>query len=37
MPPLPHFEELPDDIRDLVLYQKHDVAHERYGRDIAFM
>lgn len=35
MPPLPRSESLPEDIRELVLYQKHDVAHERFGRDIA--
>lgn len=35
MPALPRRDELPEDIRDLVLYQKHDVAHERFGRDIA--
>jgi formylglycine-generating enzyme required for sulfatase activity len=35
MPPLPRAAELPDDIRDLVLYQKQDVAHERFGRDLA--
>jgi len=35
MHPLPRADELPEDIRDLVLYQKHDVAHERFGRDIA--
>jgi formylglycine-generating enzyme required for sulfatase activity len=35
MPLFPRAEELPDEIRDLVLYQKHDVAHERFGRDIA--
>jgi hypothetical protein len=35
MPPLPRREELPDDIRDLLLYQKQDVAHERFGRDAA--
>jgi hypothetical protein len=34
MPPLPRAEDLPADIRDLVLYQKHDVMHERFGRDI---
>src|SRR5262245_21979989 len=33
--PLPQPDELPADIRDLVLYQKHDVTHERFGRDIA--
>jgi len=35
MPPLPREDELPEDIRALVLYQKHDVAHERFGRDVA--
>lgn len=35
MPPLPRPDDLPEDIRDLVLYQKHDVAYERFGRDIA--
>jgi hypothetical protein len=35
MPPLPRRDELPADIADLVLYQKHDVAHERFGRDLA--
>ena len=35
LPALPRREELPEDIRDLALYQKHDVAHERFGRDIA--
>ncbi len=35
MPPLPRAGDLPDDIRDLVHYQKQDVAHERFGRDIA--
>ncbi len=35
MPPLPRAEELPADIHELVLYQKHDVAHERFGRDMA--
>lgn len=34
MPPLPRGAELPADIRDLVLHQKHDVAHERFGRDV---
>ena len=34
MPPLPNSGELPEDIRDLVRYQKHDVAHERFNRDI---
>jgi hypothetical protein len=35
MPPLPRSEELPDEIRNLVLFQKQDVAHEHFGRDIA--
>lgn len=34
MPPLPRGADLPEDIRDLVLHQKHDVAHERFGRDV---
>jgi hypothetical protein len=33
--PLPRPDDLPSGIRDLVLYQKHDVAHEHFGRDIA--
>lgn len=33
--PLPRAEALPEDIRDLVHYQKHDVTHERFGRDIS--
>jgi formylglycine-generating enzyme required for sulfatase activity len=32
---LPRRDDLPEDIRDLVLYQKHDVTHERFSRDIA--
>ncbi len=35
MTPFPRAEDLPEEIRELVLYQKHDVAHERFGRDIA--
>lgn len=34
MAPLPRAEQLPEDIRELVLHQKLDVAHERFGRDI---
>jgi hypothetical protein len=34
MPPLPRADQLPEDIRDLILHQKLDVAHERFGRDI---
>jgi formylglycine-generating enzyme required for sulfatase activity len=33
--PMPRAAGLPGDIRDLVLYQKHDVAHESFGRDAA--
>jgi formylglycine-generating enzyme required for sulfatase activity len=35
LPPLPPAGDLPSDISDLILYQKHDVTHERFGRDIA--
>jgi formylglycine-generating enzyme required for sulfatase activity len=35
LPPLPQAQDLPEDIRELVLYQKHDVTHERFGRDTA--
>ena len=35
MPALPRRDNLPEDIRDLVLHQKLDIAHERFGRDIA--
>ena len=30
----PRADELPEDIRDLVLHQKHTVTHERFGRDV---
>lgn len=33
--PLPRQEELPEEIRELALYQKHDVVHEHFGRDVA--
>jgi TIR domain len=33
LPPLPLAEKLPEDIRELVLYQKHNIAHETFGRD----
>jgi hypothetical protein len=33
LPPLPRANELPHEIRDLVHYQKHDVAYEHFGRD----
>jgi uncharacterized membrane protein YeaQ/YmgE (transglycosylase-associated protein family) len=32
--PLPREAELPEDVRPLVLHQKHDVTYERFGRDI---
>jgi uncharacterized protein YecT (DUF1311 family) len=35
MQPLPEPGELPADIRDLVAYQKHDVAYGHFDRDIA--
>jgi hypothetical protein len=35
MPSLPRKDSLPEDIRDLVLYQKHNIAHESFGRDAA--
>ena len=35
MPALPRPEVLPEDLRDLALHQKHDVTHERFGRDLA--
>lgn len=31
--PLPHGGDLPEDIRDLSLHQRHDVVHEHAGRD----
>jgi hypothetical protein len=34
MPPMPRPQDLPKDIRDVVLHQKHDVAYERFGRDV---
>jgi hypothetical protein len=35
LPPLPRRDELPDDIRNLLLHQRHDVTHERFRRDVA--
>jgi TPR repeat protein len=35
MPPLPVAENLPENVRELVLYQKHNVAHESFRRDAA--
>jgi hypothetical protein len=35
MPPLPLADDLPENIRELVLYQKHNIAHETFGRDAA--
>ena len=37
MPPLPVAEDLPENVRDLVLYQKHNIAHESFGRDAAHL
>lgn len=34
LPKLPRADELPSDIRDLVKYQKQDVTHEHFKRDI---
>jgi tetratricopeptide (TPR) repeat protein len=33
MPPLPFPGDLPEEIRDLVHYQKHTIAHESFDRD----
>ncbi|HXO69566.1 MAG TPA: TIR domain-containing protein [Bradyrhizobium sp.] len=33
MPSLPHEDNLPEDIRALVLHQRQDIAHESFGRD----
>ena len=33
--PMPRGEDLPEEIRELALHQKHTVAHESFGRDIA--
>jgi hypothetical protein len=33
--PLPRAGDLPEDIRDLVQHQKHDVVHESFGRNLA--
>lgn len=35
MPALPQSKDLPEELRELVLYQKHSVAHETFGRDTA--
>jgi hypothetical protein len=35
LPPMPRVADLPEDIRELVLYQKHDLTFEHFGRDIA--
>lgn len=37
MPPLPLAEDLPENIRHLVLYEKHTIAHESFGRDAAHL
>jgi hypothetical protein len=33
--PLPRASRLPQDIRGLVLHQTHEIAHARFGRDVA--
>jgi hypothetical protein len=35
MPPLPPLEDLPENMRELALYQKHNIAHESFARDAA--
>jgi hypothetical protein len=35
MPSLPRPDDLPSDIRNLVLHQKHDIRHEHFARDMA--
>lgn len=35
--PLPRLEDLPPDIADVVHFQKRDVTHENFGRDIAVL
>jgi formylglycine-generating enzyme required for sulfatase activity len=35
--PMPKAADLPEDIRELVLYHKHDVAYESFGRDVAVL
>jgi TPR repeat protein len=37
MPLLPQRNDLPEDIRDLVMYQKHDIAHESFNRDADYL
>lgn len=34
MPTLPRSKNLPKEIRDLAMHQKHSVAHESFGRDV---
>jgi len=31
---LPRQNDLPEDIRDLALHQKHEISHEHFGRDV---
>ena len=35
--PMPKAADLPEDIRELVLYHKHDIVHETFGRDVAVL
>jgi formylglycine-generating enzyme required for sulfatase activity len=32
--PLPRSSQLPADIQEMVLHQKHDITHEHFGRDV---
>jgi formylglycine-generating enzyme required for sulfatase activity len=32
--PLPRADQLPEDLRNLVMYHKHDVTHEHFGREV---
>jgi hypothetical protein len=34
LPALPSRDDLPENLRDLILHQKQDVVHERFGRDM---
>ncbi len=32
--PLPRPDELPEELRNLVMYHKHDITHEHFGREV---
>lgn len=34
LPPLPRPDELPAELRDVLSFQKHNIAHETFGRDV---